>query len=74
MTWRNVRTLRYDDSSSARFLGQRSLAAVRADSDLSSGVIFAARTLPPQDAPRSAPPQGEPAPRSLESRQIRDLP
>ena len=45
--------MRYEDSSSCcRFLAQRALAALRADSDLSSGVIFAARALPPFSPPR----------------------
>jgi hypothetical protein len=38
----------YEGSSSCwRFLAHRALAALRADSDLSSLVIFAARALPP---------------------------
>src|ERR671939_2185708 len=36
----------YKDSS-RRFLSHRALAALRADSDLSLGVVFAARALPP---------------------------
>jgi hypothetical protein len=39
-------------SSCWRSLAQRALAALRADSDLSSGVIFAARALPPFKPPR----------------------
>ena len=41
----------YEDSSSRRLFPHRALA-VRADSDLSSGVIFAARALPPFKPPR----------------------
>ena len=37
---------RYEDSF-RRFLSHRALAALRADSDLFSGVILAARALPP---------------------------
>lgn len=41
---------RYEDSS-RRFLAQRALAALRAISDLCSGVSFAARALPPLRPP-----------------------
>jgi hypothetical protein len=38
----------YYDFSSRRFLSHRALAALWADSDLSSDDIFAARALPPR--------------------------
>src|SRR5215208_1260840 len=44
----------YEDWSCWRFLAQRALAALRADSDLSLGVMFLARAFPPL-APPSLP-------------------
>lgn len=48
----SARGVNYEDSSSRRFLSQRALAALRADSNLSSLVILAARAGPPFKPPR----------------------